>query len=161
MATIFAVPCMFTVKSINHDQATILANAHDYSDNSRWASVSHSLACTFFWLLYYLDSRARETLLSALDLTYMANMVVNTSRLPPSFSLLALYSPIHNPTGHLPSPESVHINNKHFNCSTIEWSPPYSSMNNRSDTIHVDPHITQYTVYITDNYTGDVVKVIM
>ena len=30
-------------------------------------------------------------------------------------------------------------------------------MNN--DTIHVDPHITQYTVYITDNYTGDVVKV--
>ena len=25
--------------------------------------------------------------------------------------------------------------------------------------IHVDPHITQYTVYITDNYTGDVVKV--
>ena len=25
-------------------------------------------------------------------------------------------------------------------------------MNN--DTIHVDPHITQYTVYITDNYTG-------
>ena len=29
-------------------------------------------------------------------------------------------------------------------------------MNN--DTIHIDPHITQYTVYITDNYTGDVVK---
>ena len=29
-------------------------------------------------------------------------------------------------------------------------------MNN--DTIHVDAHITQYTVYITDNYTGDVVK---
>ena len=26
-------------------------------------------------------------------------------------------------------------------------------MNN--DTVHVDPHITQYTVYITDNYTGD------
>ena len=30
-------------------------------------------------------------------------------------------------------------------------------MNN--DIIHVDPHITHYTVYITDNYTGDVVKV--
>ena len=30
-------------------------------------------------------------------------------------------------------------------------------MNN--ETVHVDPHITQYTVYITDNYTGDVVKV--
>ena len=28
-------------------------------------------------------------------------------------------------------------------------------MNN--DIIHVNPHITQYTVYITDNYTGDVV----
>ena len=25
--------------------------------------------------------------------------------------------------------------------------------------ISVDPHITQYSVYITDNYTGDVVKV--
>ena len=29
-------------------------------------------------------------------------------------------------------------------------------MNN--DIIHVDPHITQYTVYITDNFTGDAVK---
>ena len=29
-------------------------------------------------------------------------------------------------------------------------------MNN--DVIHVDPHITQYTVYITDSYTGDAVK---
>ena len=26
-----------------------------------------------------------------------------------------------------------------------------------SNTIHVDPHITQYTVYITDNYTGNIV----
>ena len=24
--------------------------------------------------------------------------------------------------------------------------------------MHVDPHITQYTVYITNNYTGNVVK---
>ena len=24
-----------------------------------------------------------------------------------------------------------------------------------NDTVHVDPHITQYTVYITDNYTGE------
>ena len=30
-------------------------------------------------------------------------------------------------------------------------------MNN--DTIRVDPHITQYTVYITDNYTGDSIVV--
>ena len=50
-------------------------------------------------------------------------------------------------TGFLASPKSVFIN------STIEWQPPYSSLNN--DTIRVDPHITQYTVYITDNYTGN------
>ena len=24
-----------------------------------------------------------------------------------------------------------------------------------SDNMHVDPHITQYTVYISDNYTGN------
>ena len=30
-------------------------------------------------------------------------------------------------------------------------------MNNQ--TVHVDPHITHYTVYITDNHTGGVVKV--
>ena len=28
-------------------------------------------------------------------------------------------------------------------------------MNN--DIVHVDAHITQYTVYITDNYTGNIV----
>ena len=26
-----------------------------------------------------------------------------------------------------------------------------------SNTIHVDPHIIQYTVYITDNYTGNII----
>ena len=30
-------------------------------------------------------------------------------------------------------------------------------MNNESDIISVDPHITQYTVYITDNYTGNII----
>ena len=49
------------------------------------------------------------------------------------------------------SPENISINS-----STIEWSPPYSSVNN--DTVHVDPHITQYTVYSIDNYTGNIVK---
>ena len=34
----------------------------------------------------------------------------------------------------------------------MQWKPPYSSLN--SANIRVDPHITQYTVYITDNYTG-------
>ena len=30
-------------------------------------------------------------------------------------------------------------------------------MNNDSDIISVDPHITQYTVYIIDNYTGNII----
>ena len=31
-------------------------------------------------------------------------------------------------------------------------------MNSESDSIiRVDPHITQYTVYITDNYTGNII----
>ena len=38
---------------------------------------------------------------------------------------------------------------------TIEWNPPYHSVNN--DVVHVDPHITQYTVYITDIYTGNII----
>ena len=43
-----------------------------------------------------------------------------------------------------------------MNSSIIQWKPPYSSLN--SDSIRVDPHITHYTVYITDNYTGNIVK---
>jgi len=75
------------------------------------------------------------------------------------FSMLPLASPsvchptIWSPTGRLPSPENIHINQS-MN-STIEWNPPYYSMN--SDNIHVDPHITQYTVYITDNHTGNII----
>jgi len=37
----------------------------------------------------------------------------------------------------------------------IEWNPPYSVINSESSVVHVDPHITQYTVYIVDNYTGN------
>ena len=63
-------------------------------------------------------------------------------------------STILSPTGHLPSPESVHIYESinQEGSSTIGWSPPLTSLN--TDIIHVEPHITQYTVYITDNYTG-------
>ena len=57
-------------------------------------------------------------------------------------------------TDRLPSPENVHIK-EHFNSTIIGWTPPYSAMNN--DIIHVDPHITHYTVYITDNYTGNII----
>ena len=57
-------------------------------------------------------------------------------------------------TGHLSPPEHIHINES-VNSSTIEWNPPYTSLNN--DTVHVDPHITQYSVYITDIYTGNII----
>ena len=78
-----------------------------------------------------------------------------------SVSVYAMHKPRTNSillsfTGHLSSPENIHINGS-VNSSTIQWKPPFSSINN--GVIHVDPHITQYTVYITDNYTGDVVKV--
>ena len=63
-------------------------------------------------------------------------------------------------TGHLLAPENVHINESVDTsniASVIEWTPPYTAVSNGN--IIVDPHITQYTVYITDNYnTGDVVK---
>ena len=60
-----------------------------------------------------------------------------------------------SPTGQLPSPENVRINES-VSSQLIEWKPPYSSLN--SDTIQVDPHITQYTVYITDIYTRNIFK---
>ena len=59
-------------------------------------------------------------------------------------------------TGRLPSPENVHIK-EHFNSSIIQWKPPYSARNNESNITHVDPHITHYTVYITDNYTRNII----
>ena len=68
--------------------------------------------------------------------------------------------------GSLPPPEDVTLSSQ--NSSTqLQWKPPYYTLNlesnvthamNKSD-IRVDPHITHYTVYITDYYTGDVVKV--
>ena len=42
-----------------------------------------------------------------------------------------------------------------INSSTIQWNAPYYTMNRESNFMHVDPHITQYTVYIIDNYTGN------
>ena len=56
-------------------------------------------------------------------------------------------------TDRLPSPENVHT----INSSIIEWKPPFSARNNKSDVISVDPHSTQYTVYIIDNYTGNII----
>ena len=57
-------------------------------------------------------------------------------------------------TGPLPSPDNVTLS--YQNSSTqLQWKPPYSSVNN--DIIRVDPHITQYTVHITDNYTRNII----
>ena len=80
----------------------------------------------------------------------------DSSRVVCSSTALVLLSTFRSHPGRLPSPENVHIK-EHFNSSIIEWKPPYSTMNNESDIIHVDPHITQYTVYITDNYTGNII----
>ena len=57
-------------------------------------------------------------------------------------------------TGFLPSPENVHVKELFNSLTIIEWNPPYSALNNESDVLHVDPHITQYTVHVIDNYTG-------
>ena len=59
---------------------------------------------------------------------------------------------VHSFAGPLPPPENVMISSQ--NSSTqLQWKPPYNTMNNESDVIYVDPHITQYTVYIFDAYT--------
>ena len=39
----------------------------------------------------------------------------------------------------------------------LQWEPPYHTLNQESDIIHIDPHITQYTVYIIDAYTGKMI----
>jgi len=64
---------------------------------------------------------------------------------------------IHSFAGPLPSPENVILSSQ--NSSTqLQWKPPYYTLNQESNVTHVDPHITLYIVYITDNYTGLVVK---
>ena len=50
--------------------------------------------------------------------------------------------------GSLSTPENVNFSNQ------LEWKPPYYTMNQESDVIHVDPHITHYTVYTIDVFTG-------
>ena len=78
---------------------------------------------------------------------------VEPSSPPPSYMPPSILFP----TGHLPSPESIYIIEV-ANYSIIEWKPPYFSLNNQSDVMHVDPHITQYTVYITDVYTNNIIE---
>ena len=40
----------------------------------------------------------------------------------------------------------------------LQWKPPYYTLNQESDIIHVDPHITQYTVYTIDAYTRRMIE---
>jgi len=51
----------------------------------------------------------------------------------------------------------VHINESN-DLLFVKWNPPYSANNTESSVVNVDPHITQYTVYIIDNYTGDCIN---
>ena len=60
-------------------------------------------------------------------------------------------------TGRLPSPENVHINESNGSL-VIKWNPPYSANNTLSSIVHVEPHITHYTVYTVDNYTGNYIE---
>ena len=63
---------------------------------------------------------------------------------------------IHSFAGPLPPPENVTIS--YQNSSTqLQWKPPYYTMNQESDVIHVDPHMTQYTVYIFDACTTRII----
>ena len=70
--------------------------------------------------------------------------------------LLSISTVMHSFAGPLPPPENVTISSQ--NSSTqLQWNPPYTMMNNESDVIHVDPHITQYTVYIFDVSNGSMI----
>ena len=59
--------------------------------------------------------------------------------------------------GLLPPPENVTVSSQNFS-TQLQWNPPYTMMNNESDVIHVDPHITQYTVYIFDASNGSMIR---
>ena len=63
---------------------------------------------------------------------------------------------IHSLAGPLPPPENVMLSSQN-SLTQLQWNPPYYTMNNESDVIHVDPHITQYTVYIFDAYNRSMI----
>ena len=65
-----------------------------------------------------------------------------------------LYGPYIGP---LPSPENLTLSTQ-GSSTQLQWKPPYYTLNRESDIIHVDPHITQYTVYISDAYTGRMIE---
>ena len=64
---------------------------------------------------------------------------------------------IYSFAGSLPPPENVTISS-HNSRTQLQWKPPYYTLNIESDVIHVDPHITQYTVYIFDASNGSMIR---
>ena len=64
---------------------------------------------------------------------------------------------IHSFTGHLPPPENVTISSQNSSATQLQWKPPYYTMNSESDVLHVNPHITYYTVYTSDASNGSMI----
>ena len=65
---------------------------------------------------------------------------------------------VHSLAGLLPSPENVTLISQNFSPTQLHWNPPYYTLNQGSAAIHVDPHVTQYTVYIFDAYTRRMIR---
>ena len=65
------------------------------------------------------------------------------------------WSMVHSLAGPLPSPENVTISSQNSSAILLQWKPPYYTLNQEFDVIQVDPHITQYTVYIFDASNTD------
>jgi len=52
----------------------------------------------------------------------------------------------------------VTFSSQNSTVTQLQWKPPYYTLNQESDIIHVDPHITQYTVYTIDAYTRRMIE---
>ena len=52
--------------------------------------------------------------------------------------------------GPLASPDNVTISSQNYAATQLQWKPPYYTLNQESAVIHVDSHITHYTVYTMD-----------
>ena len=74
--------------------------------------------------------------------------------------LVSLFLMHHYFAGALPSPENVTISSQNFFATQVQWKHPYYMMNQYSDVVHVDPHITHYTVYTIDAYTRRIIEAV-
>ena len=62
----------------------------------------------------------------------------------------------HSFAGPLPPPENVTVSSQDSS-TQLQWKPPYNTLNRESDVIHVDSHITHYTVYTIDASNGTMI----